>query len=146
MEFNKIKERLLKGEELEEILKSYDWKFFEDFVAEIFLANGFKVKKRFVFKTNKKFEIDVFAEKDEIVFCVECKKWKRGRYKKYALKKAAKKLEEKCKELQIFLKNKEIFPLIVTLYQEDVLKHNSTFFVPVWKLNNFLLNLEIYFK
>jgi Holliday junction resolvase-like predicted endonuclease len=142
----KIKARLLKGEEIESILKDFGWRDFEEFVAEFFSSNDFNVKRKVRFKTDKRQEIDIVAERMNYIFCVDCKKWARGRYKKSALRKAAEKQEERCEELKKFLKdNKKYIPLIVTLYEEDILKFNSTFFVPVWKLNKFLTEVEEYF-
>jgi hypothetical protein len=40
--------------------------------------------------------------------------------------------------------NQKFYPLVVTLFQEDVVKENETFVVPVWKLNSFLVELELY--
>jgi Holliday junction resolvase-like predicted endonuclease len=142
----KIRKRLLKGEEIEDILKDFAWKDFEDIVAEIFSLNDFKTKRRVRFRMNKRYEIDIIAEKSNFVFCIDCKKWKRGRYKNTALKKAAEKQKERCEKLKKFLDDKRKFiPLIVTLYEENIFKYNSVIFIPVWKLNEFLNKFEEYF-
>jgi len=156
MELEKIKKELLKGKTIEEILEKFDWKGFERTVSEIFLANNFKVKQNFIFKTKRRYEIDVLAIGERFVFCVDCKEWSKGRYKKTGLRYAAESQEERLKQLKKFLKKnllarqsmkinlekQKLNTLIVTLFEEDLLKENETFFVPIWKLNSFLLNLE----
>jgi Holliday junction resolvase-like predicted endonuclease len=156
MELEKIKKELLKGRTIEEILENFDWKDFEKTVSEIFLANNFKVKQNFIFKTKRRYEIDVLAIDERFIFCVDCKEWSRGRYKKTGLKYAAKDQEERLKQIKKFLKKnliarqsmkidlekQKFYPFIVTLFEEDLLKENETLFVPVWKLNSFLLNME----
>ncbi|HDH91631.1 MAG TPA: hypothetical protein ENF38_01630, partial [Candidatus Aenigmarchaeota archaeon] len=82
-----IERKIKEGLTLEEALRETDWKDFESLVAEIFEIHGYKTKKNFRFKTFKWFEIDVIAEKLDFVFCVECKKWGKGRYKKSQIRK-----------------------------------------------------------
>jgi len=146
IDLEEIKKRILKGEEIENILKDFGWRDFEDFVAEIFSLNNFITKRRVRFKTSKRYEIDIVAEKDNFVLCIDCKKWRRGRYKEYGLKKAAEKQKERCENLKNFLNDeRKYFPLVVTLYEENISKHNSVIFVPVWKLNEVLNRFEVYF-
>lgn len=140
------------GKNIEEIILNFDWKEFENLVAEIFKANGFFVKTNLRFKTVKRYEIDILAVDGEVVFAVDCKEWGRGRYKKSGLKNAVEKQEERVKQLKNFIKSnpiaqksfrvhkQEIFPMIVTWLQEDLQKHDHSFIVPVWKLNSFLLH------
>jgi Holliday junction resolvase-like predicted endonuclease len=145
------------GKSIEEILEKLDWKDFEKAVAEIFERNDFKIKHNFWFKTKNRYQIDVIAIRQGKIFCVDCKQWGKGRYKKTGLKQAVKEQEKRVKELRKFLKKNFIaqsmlkidlsfkfYPLIVTLLQEDVVKENETFVVPVWKLNNFLMESDIY--
>jgi Holliday junction resolvase len=140
---------------IEEILEKFDWKDFERTVSEIFERNDFRIKNDFRFKTRNRHQIDVVAIKENKVFCVDCKQWGRGRYKKYGLKKATKEQEKRVEEFKKFLKknliaqkmlkiglNNKFYSLIVTLLQEDMIKENKTFVVPVWKLNSFLVELE----
>jgi|YelNatPaOPRAMG01_1025707.scaffolds.fasta_scaffold11203_3 hypothetical protein len=141
---------------VEEELKNLDWKGFEKAVQEIFELNEFKVKRNFRFKTKRRYEIDLIAIKDRFNFCVDCKRFGKGRYKKSEILKAIKKQEERNKELKKFLrsnmiakeslkiKSMKFYPLIVTLFEEEVIKENQTFVVPVWKLNSFLNEVENY--
>ncbi len=144
----KIKERVLSGEILEDILEAYDWRDFENFVREVLEAHSFKTYLHFRFKTKRKYEIDVLGKKSDLILLIDCKRLGRGRYKKSELRKAVELQEERAKEFKKFFKdkleNRKICPLIVTLFEEDILKEKNTFVLPVWKLNSFLLEIENY--
>lgn len=152
-----IKDLILQGKTLEEILSNFNWKEFEDTVSQIFAVNDFFVKKNFRFKTKRRYEIDLIATKRNFVICVDCKNWSSGRYKKTALRHVAKVQEERIEELKKFLKKNLIaknllkisptpifISLIISLLQEDILIEGKTIVVPVWKLNNFLVEMENY--
>lgn len=153
----KISLKSLEHKNIEDILEKCDWKSFENVVKEIFQENGFHTKQNFRFKTKKRYEIDVIAVRNSRIFCIDCKWWGRGRYKKTGLKNAIKSQEIRTKELQKFLKGNPIaksilkihsrypvYPLIVTLHEEDMIKEGNTFVVPVWKLNKFATEIEQY--
>lgn len=155
---DEIEFQLQKGKVIEDILEKYDWKIFESIIGEIFQENGFNTKQNFRFKTRKRYEIDIVAVRNNRIFCVDCKWWGKGRYKKTGLKNAIASQEKRVKELQKFLKknpiardilkitrNYTINPLIVTLHEEDIIQENTTFVVPVWKLNRFVTEEENYF-
>ncbi|MBI4009923.1 MAG: NERD domain-containing protein [Candidatus Aenigmarchaeota archaeon] len=157
IDLEKIKQKLLKGYQHEDIIKKFNWKEFEGFIAEIFRNNHFFVKQNFVFKTKNRYEIDLVAVSNRYVLCIDCKEWNRGRYKKSGLKKAANKQEKRVGEFRKFLKKNLIankmlntsqksrfYSLIVTLFEEELLKENNTIIVPAWKLNSFLLDLDNY--
>jgi Holliday junction resolvase-like predicted endonuclease len=150
-----IKNLILKGKTLEEILEKFDWKEFEATVFEIFVANNFFVKKNFRFKTKQKYELDIVATKGNFVVCADCKDWSSGRYKKTALRYSVEKQEKRIEELKKFLRNnliakkmlkigsKPVFvSLIISLLQEDIVIEGKTVIVPVEKLNTFLVELE----
>lgn len=158
MPIDEIESQLKKGKSIEDILEKYDWKKFEAIISEIFQENGFTTKQNFRFKTRKRYEIDILAVKNKKIFCIDCKWWGRGRYKKYGLKHAVVSQENRVKELQKFLKRNpiaesllkvtkyKIYPLslLITLHEEDMVHENKTFVVPVWKLNKFITELENY--
>lgn len=148
---DKIIFELSKGEDIEDILEKYDWKKFEKVIAEIFRENDFLTRQNFRFKTKKRYEIDVIAVKNNQVICVDCKWWRKGRYKKSGLKTAIKLHEKRTKEFEKFLKENSIAQsllnieenfvtnsLLVTLYDEAIVKEGETLIVPVWKLNSLL--------
>jgi len=157
IDLEKIKQRILAGEEIEEILKEIDWKEFEELVASILEQHDFSCVIHFKFKTKRFYEIDVLAAKNNIILAIDCKKWKRGRYKKTGLKYAVEAQEERVKELKKFLRVNKLLaeklrlkgklyflPLIITWFEEDLLKFNDTFIVPIWKFNQFLLSISDY--
>ena len=152
-----IERQLQEGKDIETLLEKYDWKKFESTILEIFQENGFNTKQNFRFKTKGKHEIDVIAVRSSKIFCVDCKWWGRGRYKKSGLKKAVTSQENRVKEFQKFLKKNTIarsilkinlgytvYPLIVTLHEEDIIKENNAFVIPAWKLNRFVTDVEQY--
>jgi len=141
MKLEEIEDLIRKGKSVEEILSLIDWKEFEEKVEEIFKLHNFKTIRNFRFKTSKRFEVDIIAEKRELLFVVDCKQWRRGRYKASALKKAAEKNLERAKEIQNTLlgMNKKIIPLIITLFDEAVYEYKGVHIVPLFKLNTFLL-------
>jgi len=143
MKIEEIENLVRSGKTVEEVLSLVSWKEFEEKVEEIFRIHNFKTTRNFKFKTTKRFEIDIIAEKRDLLFVIDCKQWNKGRYKMSALKKAAEKNLEKAKELQSTLigrkRNKKIVPIIITLFDEAIYEHNGVFIVPLFKLNGFLL-------
>lgn len=157
LDLEEIGKKMGKGETIEEILGKYDWKNFERMIAAVFRENGYLIRQNFRFKIKSISEIDVIAAKDGIVFCVDCKWWSQGRYKKSGLRRAVKRQEKRLGLLKKFLKKNLIakkllniddksrfYPLIVTLFEEELLKEGRTLVVPAWKLNGFLLEAENY--
>jgi Holliday junction resolvase-like predicted endonuclease len=152
-----VKKKLKEGKLLEDVVEELDWKDFEQLVSEILIENNFFVKQNFRFKTKKRYEIDLVSVKNKIGLCVDCKEWSGGRYKKSAIRRAAKNQEKRMKELVKFLRKNPIakhmlkidkrikfYPLIITWQQEDLIQEKDTFIVPIYKLNSFLLEIENY--
>ncbi|OGI15930.1 hypothetical protein A3K63_01065 [Candidatus Micrarchaeota archaeon RBG_16_49_10] len=151
-----VRGRLEAGEALESVLVGIEWQDFEQLVSKIFEEHEYKVRTNFRFKTEKRWEIDVFAVGRLYNFGVDCKFWNRGRYKKSALKEAVNVQKERCEELGKFLKGNEIakrtlkmaqkkvIPLLITWFEEDIAEYNNVIVVPAWKLNEFLLNCGDY--
>ncbi len=142
---------------LEDVASSISWKAFENLASEILKGNNFIVRKNFRFKTKRRYEIDLIATRGRTVLYIDCKQWRQGRNKKYAVVKAIKEQETRDNELFKFLKknraiakelnisnNSKFHPMIITLLQEDVIKESNTFVVPIQKLNFFLLEIESY--
>ena len=131
--------------DLENIAFSITWQDFETLTSNILKEHDFIVEKNFRFKTKRRYEIDIVATKSKKVLCIDCKQWKGGRQKKSGLLKAVKDQEERTKQLVKHKNSKsQHHPMIATLMQEDIIKENNTFIVPVWKLNTFLLEFENY--
>lgn len=131
-------------EVLEEILAKRDWKFFENFVETLLKIHGFKTKKHVRVKIEgKRREIDIIGYNDLFVLVVECKRWGKGRYKISSLKKEAKKHKERISLVKTFslFRKKKFVGIVVTLFEEGITNVDGIFFVPIWKLNRFLLDL-----
>lgn len=154
---NEIESQIKQGKDIEDVLEKYDWKKFENIIMQIFQESGFHTRQNFRFKTKKRYEVDVIAVKNNRIVCIDCKWWGRGRYKKSGLKSATIAQENRVKELRKFLKKNiiarnlfritpkySLYPLLVTLHDEDVIKENETFVIPAWKLNKFITELEVY--
>ena len=146
MNLEEIEIQLHRGKQIEEVMKDISWHEFEHTIGKILERHEFEVKRNFRFKTTKRYEIDILATKKNVVLAIDCKKWCRGRYKSSALKKAIKKQKERVRELKkmrlgVFYR---VYPLMVTLWEEDLILFDDVFVVPVWKLNNFILNFEGY--
>lgn len=148
-----IEQRIMNGENIEEIIKEINWKDFEALVGKILKRHDFHFRHSFRFKTKRRYEIDVVAIKENVTLVVDCKRWSRGRNKKSGLRNAIKRQNERVSELKNFLKNNPIaqgslkiklkakfLPLIITWWEEDLIEHENAFVVPIWKLNEFLLN------
>jgi len=157
VDIEKIKDRILKGEQIEDIVEEIDWKQFEKLIIEILKKQDYITFQNFRFKTNRRFEVDVIASDKNNVLVIDCKHWSRGRYKKSGLKHAIEEQNLRLREFKKFIKNNfitknkfqvnektEFIPLLITWFEEDMLKHKNTFIVPVWKLNQFLLTLSEY--
>jgi Holliday junction resolvase-like predicted endonuclease len=138
---DEIENFIRSGKNIEGIFSLFNWREFEEKVEEIFKIHNFKTIKNFRFKTTKRFEIDILAEKRNLLFVVDCKQWGKGRNKTTALKRAADKNVERAEELKNTLigKNKIIIPIIISLFDEGIYEHHRVYIVPLFKLNNFLL-------
>lgn len=151
----KIKTHVLHGKKIENVIKELklSWKDFEDIVAAIFEVHNFIVERNFHFKIKRRYEIDVIAIKCKNVFCVDCKQWSSGRYKRSPLSRAADEQKKRTDEFDKFLKSnilareilridekRKIQPVIVTLLEEEIVEHGGVFIVPLWKLNSFILS------
>jgi Holliday junction resolvase-like predicted endonuclease len=157
IDLTQIEQRIKRGEEIEKIIEKIDWKEFEEFVLRILEEHDFKSFHNFRFKTETLHEIDILATKENLALAVDCKQWDKGRYKKSGLKNAVLTQKERVQELGKMLEKNiltkdflnlsgspKLVPLIVTWFEEDLIEHEDVFVVPVWKFNQFLLNLNQY--
>ena len=150
-------EHFLEGRTIEKFVEEIDWKEFENFVKEIFSANGFKSIATFRFKNDKRFEIDIVAVENNLIFAIDCKEWDKGRHKSSGIKRAAEDQIRRIKEFERFLKNNpiaqtklkvnsnaKIIPILVTWYDEMIDRHENCYVIPIWKLNSFLNSHDFY--
>ncbi len=137
-----INQKIILGEEIENIVKNINWREFEQFVSEILKHCDFEIFLNFRFAGKHRYEIDILAIKKSTILAIDCKQWNMGRYKSSGLRNAIKNQLRRCEELNKNLVGKydKIIPLIVTLFEEDIVEYENVFVVPLWKLNEFLLN------
>ena len=157
MKLEEVEQFLKDGQTIEDFVGKMNWKDFESFVREIFSANGFNSFPNFRFKTSRRFEIDIVAAKNNLIFVADCKEWDRGRYKNGGLRIAAREQSMRASEFEKFLRlnpiakhkfklssDALIIPVIVTWYEETISENGNCFIVPVWKLNSFLISYDFY--
>lgn len=152
-----IEAEVLKGRPIEELLKSFSWKEFEDFCAHVFEINGFQVLRNFRFKSrNKRFEVDIVAVRGALILCADCKRWgfKTGSFSSLAeaVEKQAKRaqaLSQRVAELYKLIKLKNakeisIIPILISLHEKSMKIYDGIPIVPIFKLNNFLNEFDVY--
>src|SRR3989338_3057449 len=142
IDLDDINNKIKKGNDIENVLIDIDWKEFENLISEILKQHDFDIFPNFRFSTKNRYEIDLLAIKNSKIFAIDCKQWRRGRYKISGLKLAIRKQLERCNELRKVLvgKYEKIIPLVVTFFEENIIEYEDVFVVPLWKFNEFLLD------
>ncbi len=145
MDVEKLKQKINSGAEIEEVLEEVNWQEFEQTVSGIFEEHQYNVETNVWFTLDRRFEIDVVAEKFGEIFCIDCKKWSMRKGKTTALKYA---VEDQIKRTEAFKKQsgseKEIYPILITFLEENITFERNVPIIPVWRLNSFLLNFQKY--
>ena len=75
MDLEEIQYHVLHGRSIEDVIKDTDWRGFEDICSKILEENGWKFRKNYRFKTERRYEIDILAEKGGNVLLIDCKQW-----------------------------------------------------------------------
>ncbi|HIK00374.1 TPA: YraN family protein [archaeon] len=149
MDLQELQNLIASGKDIEEILKEHAWQEFEQIVARILEEHGFEVQRNMRFTLNKKrHEVDIIAARFNEILCIDCKKWNMRPGKTTALKKAAQDQTARAKNYKKFkkLKKKAIYPLIVTFLEENIVFADKIPIVPIWRLNEFMLEFPEYQK
>lgn len=150
MDLDEIQYQVLHGKSIEEVIRRTDWRGFEDICSKILEENGWKTKKNFRFKTERRYEIDVLAEKSGNVLLIDCKQWGERAGKVPQLRISARKQTERMvewKKINFFNRidsHPRIIPMIITWLEEGIREDEGVWIVPVFKLNTFLLEIEKY--
>ncbi len=135
------------GCSVDEASQHIGWRDFEDFVAEIFVADGYTVKRTLRLKKPKA-EIDILAYRNGLGLAIDCKHWKRTAGASSMRKVAelqtgrARRLVESSEQGVPSLSS--IFPVVATLYEENVQLINGVPVIPVTRLGGFLREFEGY--
>lgn len=124
------------------------WQEFEEFVRDILENHNIKVEFRKVFSDGKrKYEIDIIGSSSRYVLCFDCKFYGKGRRRVNRLRQEARKHIEKVKQFNNIKKDNRIYiPVIVMFLDDSLLNEEGCLFVPYFKLNNFLKNIESYIE
>ena len=152
MDIESMEKELKKGRDIEDLLDRIGWKEFEGFCSRVLEEHDWRVQKNFRFKSGRRYEIDILAKKGSRILAIDCKHWGIRPGKATQLRYAAEMQAERASELSrinmldSFGKKTEFHPLIVTLLQEDINEESGVWIVPVFKLNNFLLNADEYLE
>ena len=147
------------GMEIADVVNLMTWKDFEGLVASIFSENSFMCTESFRRRGTsdiKGMEIDVIGIRGRMALSVDAKMWSVRGGKTSALRTAAEKQKERTNRLTTQLEQLSkkipsmtkgqytIFPVMVTWLVEEVEMHEGVPVVPVFKLNGFIQDFEIY--
>lgn len=137
-----------------EVSRYLDWREFETLVAHVFEENDFitYLNYRFTHKTQRN-EIDIIAIKTSLAIAADAKHYSttgRGSIKQAiaAQKKRAERLAQHITEDPKCILTREgiteIIPIIITWLEERIRIHDTIAIVPIFKLNQFLISLDLY--
>ncbi len=147
------------GFEISEVVKLMTWKDFEGLIASILSENNFACTESFRRRGTsevKGMEIDVIGIRGNKALSVDAKMWSVRGGKASTLRTAAEKQKERTfrltsqlaqlsKKIPSMMKGPyTIIPVMVTWLVEEVELHEGVPVVPVFKLNSFIQDFEMY--
>jgi hypothetical protein len=125
-------------------LEGLSWQEFEEYIRDLLEYHDFEVQFRKVFRTPERgYQIDVVAVGRGLCLCIDGKKYGRGRHRSSSLKGQAKLHYERCLAHERAFGIRSI-PVIVSWLDDSLMYENGCIFVPIDRLNDFLLNLDTY--
>jgi len=143
------------GADVEAVSGLLSWRDFESLCVEALRSHSYEVVAPFRFKIEgKKYEVDIVAHRRDVLLCVDCKHWKMRRGQRSKARDAAASHFDKCARLALSADQLRsaglevriglhVVPVIVTLMDLGFKKPlNGVCVVPIFKFNNFLLELE----
>ena len=120
------------------------WREFEREIKRILEYHNFKTKHRFIFKDEiGKAEVDVIAERFDIILAIDAKRYTQSWFRKSAIKREAKKHLKRCERLEKIYKRK-VIPIIVLFIDDNIYIYKNCIIIPFEKLNDFLINVHYY--
>lgn len=137
-----------------EVSRYLDWREFETLITRVFEENDFITFQnyRFTIRTQRN-EIDIVAIKTSLAIAADAKHYSttgRGSIKQsiVAQKNRAERLALHISEdLKCLLRGEgvtEIIPIIITWLEERIRIHDAVAIIPIFKLNRFLISLDLY--
>ncbi len=142
------------GEPNRLVLTALTWQEFEEFVAHVLTFHEFQICHRFRFSDTRRYEIDIVAGRQPVLFCIDCKQYGVRLNKASSLRNAAddqfhrtRALADAFTQFQAKLgcldwSNPVLIPMVVTMLIEDIQFHEKIPIVPASLLNAFLLKYE----
>ncbi len=125
-------------------LDELSWQEFEEYIRDLLAHHNFDVHFRKVFRTPKRgYQVDAVASRKDLCLCIDGKKYGRSRSRPSSLKEQAKLHYERCQAHEDMFGVRSI-PLIVSWLDDNLMFENGCIFVPIDRLNDFLLNLDAY--
>jgi len=120
------------------------WQEFEEVTRNILEAHGFKTSFRVVFRDERgRAEIDVVASRFGTILAIDAKRYTHTWYRASALRREAEKHAQRSKRYEKVV-GRKVIPVIVSLIDDCIVKHQDCIVVPFYAFNDFLLNLEAY--
>ncbi|AFD00025.1 hypothetical protein Mtc_1271 [Methanocella conradii HZ254] len=125
-------------------IEGLSWQEFEEYIRDLLEHHDFEVQFRKVFRSPERgYQIDVVAFRRGLCLCIDGKKYGRGRHRPSSLKEQAKLHYERCLAHERAFGIRSI-PVIVSWLDDALMVENGCIFVPIDRLNDFLLNLDAY--
>uniref|UniRef100_A0A7C2VH94 Restriction endonuclease type IV Mrr domain-containing protein n=1 Tax=Ignisphaera aggregans TaxID=334771 RepID=A0A7C2VH94_9CREN len=134
-----------------------EWHDFEKYISRVFTEFGWEVYSNYVHTKADRFQIDVIALDaiSKLSMFIECKHWKRMRSIQSSIDEIASKhlmrieryqrnCEWVCIKINKLRSIRYILPTIITLHDLPVKVVNGIPIVPIFKLVDFVINLDRY--
>lgn len=113
-------------------------------VRRICEEHDFDVSFHYVFRDGDgRAEIDVVAERFDLILCIDAKKYGEKRYRTSQLRREAEKHVERCRRFERLVGRKCV-PVIVSFIDDNVYSHAGCLIVPFHAFNEFLANIHHY--
>lgn len=141
IKFDIIKEAISKGYGYIDIAECLDWRDFEELVVKILHEHRYQVYKHYIIKKPRR-EIDIVAIKANNVLSIDCKNWIVKLYSS-KMNEILDKHIERSKLLKMAFKDKNVIPIIVTIYQYNVMLERGVYIIPIEGFKQFI-EYEIY--
>ncbi|MHA2059802.1 MAG: NERD domain-containing protein [Candidatus Ranarchaeia archaeon] len=141
---------------LEVVSQLLNWQEFERFCRSIIEPHDFACYQNYRFTTkSKRHEIDIIAIRKPVILVVDAKRWASKITNTSALREASKAQQLRAKSYKESLKDNlvltkfklenwpraEILPVVVSIYDQKIFIEKTGVVVPIFRLNDFLLNI-----
>ncbi len=145
------------GVDFEIVSQLLNWQEFEKFCLLIIESHNFRCHRNFRFShLSKRYEIDVVALRSPLILVVDAKRWASKISNQSALIEAIKSQYTRAQAFKLILsdnkvltklhlenwKKAEIVPIVVSIFDQNVFIQPTGVVIPIFRLNNFLLNIR----